>query len=207
MSSEMLPMELMWVCFPTQTPRFNLPTEKQRVEIRVDHANGGIQLRSLSGALVGWVDPFDDARAMKALNLLETSCKGGRIGGIITGVTVGWPSSGPRLHPAEGQLVMRLLKKGQSIFHGDPEEVAAKAKALADLKAKGTMPVKSGKAIKATKGVAGGRIVKKAKGKPKPKAKVTVVGAVAGFDTGKGNEKGEERAEKQTDIPEKKEEK
>ncbi|KAI5805235.1 hypothetical protein EDC01DRAFT_758090 [Geopyxis carbonaria] len=174
--SEMLPMELMWVSFPTQTPRPNLPAEHQKVALKIDHGNGGIQLRSVSGALVGWVDPFDDARAMRVLKSLETLGKSGRIGCTIKLVTVGWPNAGPRLLPAEGKMTMRLLKMGEGVF--DDEKAAGKAKSKA--LAKGRMGVKAGTAIKAQKGVAGGRIVKKTRAKPKPKGAVKLLEAKAG---------------------------
>ncbi|KAI5805234.1 hypothetical protein EDC01DRAFT_784297 [Geopyxis carbonaria] len=175
--SEMLPMELMWVCFPTQTPRNLLPAEGQRVQIVVDHGNGGIQLRSATGALVGWIDPLDDARAMRVLKFVDTLAKGGRVGGVIKKVTVGWPNAGPRLLPAEGEMTMRLLVKGDGVFDGEKEKAVAKAKATT-LKAltKGKMAVKTGTAVKASKGVKGGRIVKKRNTKAKSKGAAAVSG-------------------------------
>ncbi|KAI5805233.1 hypothetical protein EDC01DRAFT_784296 [Geopyxis carbonaria] len=182
--SDLLPMELMWVSFPTQTPRNLLPAERQRVQIIPDHGCGGLQLRSITGELVGWVDPLDDARAMRVLKFLETLGKGGRVGGIVKQVTVGWPSSGPRLQPAEGNMTMRLLKQGEGVFDNEKAAAKAKVKALS----KGKMAVKSGTTLKTQKGVAGGRVAKKTKAKPKL--------AVPVADTGK-----KERNEKDKKIP------
>ncbi|KAI5805232.1 hypothetical protein EDC01DRAFT_784295 [Geopyxis carbonaria] len=204
--SEMLPMELMWVSFPTQTLRTALPSENQRVKIFVDHGNGGLQLRSLSGELVGWIDPFDDARAMRVLKSIDTLGKGGRVGGIITRVTVGWPNTGPRLQPAEGQMVMRLLKTGEGVFDMEMKKVAAKeiAKAVKAL-TRPTMAVKGGRAVKVQK-VAGGRVMKRTKAY-KPKAKIAVAaaeaGTGAGVDKGKSDEKEKESKKgKEKEFPE-----
>ncbi|KAI5805237.1 hypothetical protein EDC01DRAFT_627118 [Geopyxis carbonaria] len=144
--------------------RAALAAQHQRVKIVIDHGNGGLQFRSISGALVGWVDPLDDARAMRVLAFLNSLGKGERVGGIIKHVTVGWPGSGPRLHPAEGKMVMRLLKTKSQVcynmgFHSSPA---------------------GGKAVKTQKGVAGGRVVKKTKIKPKPKVAIAVAGVKAG---------------------------
>ncbi|KAI5781943.1 hypothetical protein EDC01DRAFT_752117 [Geopyxis carbonaria] len=163
--SEQLPIELTWISFPTQTPHPLLPAQNQRVAIHIDHANGGLQLRSTSGALVGWVDPLDDARAMRVLGALG---KGALVGGVITSITVGWPGAGPRLYPAEGGMVMRLLAG----VEGEKAAAKAKGKALA----KGRMTVKAGTAVKATKGVKGGRVIKRSKTKPKHKPTVGVAG-------------------------------